>query len=221
MVHQKGLEVEGKKAAGYKAAEFIKDGMTVGLGTGTTVFYFIEALSRKDVKFSVLPTSTSSLDLARKYRFPLLDPSTQTTLDIAVDGADEIDSEKRMIKGGGGALLREKIVAFMAKEMVVIVDSSKVVKNLGKFPLPVEILPFGLDATIAHIRKLGYAGKLRDFTTDNGNKIFDIQLPRPTAEPLTDHLKLKGIPGVVETGFFFDLAGRTIVGYPDGRTEIV
>ena len=140
-----------KKAVGYKAADFIESGMIVGLGTGSTAKYFIEKLierkNSESLKIHVVASSLRSLEQAEKGGLPILDINTVTSVDITVDGADEIDAQKRMIKGGGGALLREKIVAAASARMVVIADESKWVKTLGRFPLPIEVMPFGWTAT--------------------------------------------------------------------------
>ena len=217
-----------KKKAGEQAAEWIKDGMLVGLGTGSTVFFFIEKLierCKEGLNITVVSSSNRSFEQAKKGGIPAADMDIVTQIDITVDGADEIDSQKRMIKGGGGALLREKILAITSKEMVVIVDESKVVENLGKHPLPVEILPFGYSATIDKIRVLGYRGELRKFDggqfykTDNGNYIYDIHFQELRENPEEDHDKLIGIPGVLETGFFFNLARRVLIGQSDGELQ--
>lgn len=218
-----------KKAVGYRAAELIENGMLVGLGTGTTVYYFIEKLIEKcksGLKIQAAASSNQSLKQAKEGRIPLLDIDKVTALDITVDGADEIDPQKRMIKGGGGALVREKIVAAMSKEMVVIVDERKLVPALGKAKLPVEIIPFAKNSILHHIEKAGYRGSFRKtadgtpYITDNGNLIVDIHFDSPRENPEIDHDALIHIPGVVDTGFFFNLAGRVIVGFADGQVVI-
>jgi ribose 5-phosphate isomerase A len=215
-----------KKAVGHRAAELIQNGMLVGLGTGSTSIYFIEKLIERchhGLKIHAIASSEKSHDLAKKGGIPLLDVNAVTHLDITVDGADEIDPQKRMIKGGGGALVREKIVASMSKELVIIVDESKLSEKLGKRPLPVEIIPFGIASTLRHLEKLGYQGKWRKkqdgafFVTDNGNYIFDIHFNKPIANPEQEQDNLIQIPGVVDTGFFLNLAGRVIVGFSDGQ----
>jgi ribose 5-phosphate isomerase A len=219
-----------KQAAGRAAAEFIRDGMYVGLGTGTTAAYFIEALidrHRAGLNITTVATSKRSEQLALQGGLPMTDINTISQLDMTVDGADEIDKEKRMIKGGGGALLREKVIASMSKEMVVIVDSSKVVDYLGKFHLPVEIIPFAHHWIIKKLSVLGYSGNLRKtekggiYITDNGNYIYDIDLHYPCLHPEQNHMQIRSVAGVVDTGFFFKLAGRVVVGYPDGQVKIL
>jgi ribose 5-phosphate isomerase A len=218
-----------KKNVGYKAAEFVENGMRVGLGTGTTAFFFIERLiqrCKEGLKIQAIASSEASSTQARQGGIPLLDLNRISTLDLTVDGADEIDPEKRMIKGGGGAHVREKIVASMSREMIVIVDESKLVSALGKTKLPVEILPFASCATIHHIKKAGYEGQVRTlhngapFVTDNGNFLFDIHFPHTLSHPEVEHERLSHIPGVVDTGFFFRLAGRVIIGFFDGQIVV-
>jgi ribose 5-phosphate isomerase A len=219
---------ESKKCAAQHAARYVKEGMLVGIGTGSTVVYFIAALiarCKQGLKIRAVSSSERSSQQAQTGGILFADINTITSIDLTVDGADEIDSKKRMIKGGGGALLREKILASSSKEMIVIVDSGKVVHQLGKCPLPVELLPFGLQASISKINKLGFQGKLREFPnktlykTDNGNFIYDIQYQTPIEHPEEDHLKLINIPGVIETGFFFNLAKKVLIGYEDGHIE--
>ena len=217
-----------KKAVGYKAAELIESGMRVGLGTGSTAFFFIERLierCKKGLKIHAVASSVHSLEQAREGKIPLLDIDKVTSLDVTVDGADEIDPQKRMIKGGGGAHVREKIIASMSHEMIVIVDESKLVPQLGVCKLPVEVLPFAHLATLHKIEKAGYKGTFRKkgnsfFITDNGNFLIDIHFDKPRARPEEDHETLIHIPGIVDTGFFFHLAGRVIVGFPDGQVVI-
>lgn len=218
-----------KKAVGYKAAELVKDGMLIGLGTGSTAFFFIEKLIQRcqeGLKVHAIASSVQTLNQAKKGKIPLLDIDAVTSLDLTVDGADEIDPQKRMIKGGGGALVREKIVASLSKEMLVIVDESKCVDKLGVCKLPVEIISFASHATLHRIEKLGYRGDFRKktdnslFVTDNGNHIIDIHFHEPRNNPEEDHEALMHIPGVVDTGFFFHLAGRVIIGFFDGQIVI-
>lgn len=222
-------ETMAKKAAGQKAVEFVKDGMLVGLGSGTTSFYFIESLGercREGLQIQALATSEKSKLQALAGGIPLLEDNVPSQLDIAVDGADEIDGAKRMIKGGGGALLREKIIAAMSKQRVVIIDESKYVKKLGKFPLAVEIIPFAYQATLKHLEDLGYRGSLRQsneapYLTDHHNYIFDIVFRQGIDDALEEALRLKSIPGVIETGLFINLANIIIMGCFDGRVEIL
>ncbi len=218
-----------KKAVAYKAAELIENGMHIGLGTGSTVFFFIERLIQRckdGLKIRAIASSEQSFRQAKAGNISLLDIDTVTALDLTVDGADEIDPQKRMIKGGGGAHVREKIVATMSREMIVIIDESKLVTTLGKHNLPVEILPFARNAILHHISKAGYKGEFRRkidgnlFVTDNGNLLIDIHFDTLRKNPEQDHEALLHMPGVVDTGFFFNLAGRVIIGFADGQVVI-
>ena len=219
-----------KQAAAKAAAEIIQSGMLIGLGTGSTAAFFIEALIERcrnqSLNVRVFPTSERSAKLALAGGIPLCDDRT-VQLDLAVDGADEIDPQKRMIKGGGGALLREKIIAGMSREMIVIADQNKLVEHLGGFPLPLEIIPFARHATFNKIQTLGYNASFRCsesgelFITDNGNTIIDIKFHEKCLSPEKDQAILNEIPGVVETGFFFNLAGRIFVGQFDGTVKII
>lgn len=219
---------EAKKAAGHKAAEFIEKGMIVGLGTGTTAFYFIESLIKRckeGLKIQAVSSSRASAEIAKKGGIEILDINSIPRVDITVDGADEIDPKKRMIKGGGGAHVREKILASSSNEMVVIVDESKLVMSVGHAKLPVEIIFYGSPATRVKIEDFGYRGKWRMnedgtlYITENGNLLFDIQFDTPPMAPEQHHDQLIRIPGVVDTGFFFNLAGRVVVGYQNGTTK--
>lgn len=219
-----------KKAVGVKAATLIKDGMLVGIGTGTTAKFFIEQLverkKNENLKITAVATSEHSASLAKEGGIPTLDIGEFTRIDLTVDGADEIDPQKRLIKGGGGALLREKIVASSSEEMVVIADESKLVKNLGAFGLPVEVVKFGFRATVLKLQQMGYTGKMRTnslgtlYETDNNNYIFDVHFESISTDPESDHKRISSIVGVVETGFFFQIAGRIILGMKDGHVEI-
>lgn len=217
-----------KKAAGEKAAELIENGMVVGLGTGSTAFFFIEALIRRckqGLKIQAIASSNRSQAQAKKGGIPILNIDDLSSIDTYVDGADEIDPQKQMIKGGGGALLREKIVAHMSKEMIVVIDETKLSPKLGKQKLPVEILPFGHKSTIHKLENLGYHGALRTqkesfYLTENGNLLFDIQLDPKRTDPPADHQRIINIPGVIDTGFFLELAGRVVIGFLDGQIVI-
>lgn len=223
-------EIEtAKKSAGKKAAELIENGMKVGLGTGSTAQWFIESLierHRQGLKVQVVASSQKSQEEAKRGGLPLIDIRFLSSLDITVDGADEIDPEKRMIKGGGGALLREKIIASMSKELVIIVDETKLSSQLGKKKLPIEIIPFGYRATLSHLHHLGFSGKLRfssqetPYITDNGNYLYDLHLNSSQLQLPQDHERILSVPGVVETGFFLNLAGRVIIGFLDGTVRV-
>jgi ribose 5-phosphate isomerase A len=217
-----------KMAAAEAATSFIKAGMTIGLGTGSTATYFIEALGKQVIsglKVSAVATSKKSFELAKSLNFNMIDIDSITTLDMAVDGADEIDKNNQMIKGGGAALFREKIIAHMSRELIVIVDQSKVVDYLGKFALPIEITPFGYRATMHELEKFGTDIELRKdknlpLVTENGNYLVDLKLHYPCKNPENENFKIRAIPGVCETGLFINMAKRVIIGYDDGHVEI-
>ncbi len=213
---------EAKKAASIKAVEMISDGMCVGLGTGSTVRFFVEGLVQRcleGLKITAAASSDRTYAQALEGGIPLI--SDFKRFDITVDGADEIDGQKRMIKGGGGALLREKILASSSDQMVVIVDEHKCVNSLGRAKLPIEIARFGYLATASKLDLPGEFRMCEDnlYETDNGNYIFDAYLDSPVEDPQDMHLQLITIPGVLETGFFFNLNVTCIVGYEDGRVE--
>lgn len=226
-----GADVQAmKRAVGLAAAQLVHQGMLVGLGTGSTAACFIDSLIsrvRQGLKITAVATSEKSAQRALQGGIHVIDINTVTTIDLTVDGADEIDPEKRMIKGGGGALLREKIIATSSSEMVVIVDETKCVKRLGNAKLPVEIVSFGYNTTIHRIEQLGYQGGLRPandgrpYVTDNGNYIYDIHCEQLLTSPETDHQRLIALAGVVETGLFFQVAGRLIVGRTNGQVDVI
>lgn len=217
-----------KQAAAEKAASMIEDGMSVGLGSGSTAAYFIKALAhryKQGLKVKVVASSSASHFLAEKQGLPFLDLPSVASIDLYVDGADEIDPNKQMIKGAGGALLREKILAHMSREMIVIVDETKLVSKLGSCSFPVEIIPFGIQATLRHLHALGYQGELRHqaggllYLTDNQNYVYDIQ-PLLSYELSRDHDRICAVPGVIETGFFPNQAGRVVIGFKDGSVVV-
>ena len=213
-----------KREVGEKAASLVEEGMLVGLGTGSTASFFIESLIKRvsgGLSISAVSSSKRSEQMARDGGINVLDINKVTSIDLTVDGADELDPQNRMIKGGGGALVREKIVASSSKQIVIIIDESKLVDVLGKFGLPVEILPFGYSATIHKLETHGYHGALRKkgsdlYITDNGNYIYDVHTPSTFADPKKDHDTIVNLPGVVDTGFFFDLPVKCLIGYQDG-----
>ncbi|AXI07735.1 ribose 5-phosphate isomerase A [Oceanobacillus zhaokaii] len=201
-----------KKIVGEKAVEFIKDGMVVGLGTGTTVYYSIIKLGKlvkEGLNIQGIPTSVQTEELAKQLGIPLVSCNEVEQIDVAIDGADEVNSDLDLIKGGGGALLREKIIAKAANKFIVVATPSKMVGNLGSFQLPVEVAPFGVELTEKHIRKYGINPILRQiegnpYKTDNGNYIFDCSFPDSlNVKELEEKLNL--IPGVVENGLFINM----------------
>ncbi len=216
---------EIKQELGKRAATFVEEGMLVGLGTGSTATFFIESLierCRAGLKITAASSSVRSLEQAKAGGIPIIDSDQITALDLTIDGADEVDTQNRLIKGGGGALVREKILASSSKQIIIIVDETKLVPLLGKSALPVEIIPFAYRTTLAKIGRMGYEGNVRTnkdgslYLTDNGNYIFDIHQPRGFSHPEQDHISLISLPGVVDTGFFFHLPSRVLVGHRDG-----
>ena len=192
-----------KRMAGEKAVEFVPENEYIGIGTGSTVNYFIKALaaSGKQIKGAVSSSKATSA-LLEQYEIPEVTLSDVIRLAVYIDGADEINHSLQMIKGGGGALLAEKIVASAAEKFVCIVDESKYVSRLGKFPLPIEIIPAARSLVSRQLLKYGGSPQLRlNFTTDSGHKIIDVH-NMPINEPLKLEDELNRIPGIVENGLF-------------------
>ena len=225
-----------KRAAGVRAADLVEDGMRLGLGTGSTVFYFLEALGQRirdeGLKVTGVPTSIDTQGKCAEFGIALATLADVDALDLTIDGADEIDGDFQMIKGGGGALLQEKIVATASDQMIVIADIGKEVETLGAFPLPVEVIPFGWQTTKALVEEmlismdvLGRNVTLRmngeaPFVTDEGNHIVDLHLSRiGDARKLS--LVLNQIPGVVENGLFIDICDKVVIGHQDGLVEVI
>lgn len=216
-----------KKAAGEKAAEYIKDGMTVGLGSGSTVYWMLKKLSElieQGLTVKGIPSSLRTEGWAKEFNIPLTDFSEVELLDIAIDGADEIDPDFQLSKGGGGSLVREKIVNAHAKKLIIIADESKMVDELGKFPLPVEVLQFGWQRTADKIAKLGAVPVLREqdgeaYVSNNGNFILDCAF-NSIPDPKTLHHDLKQLLGVVETGLFIDMTDTVILAGAEGTKVI-
>ncbi|MCW1956386.1 MAG: ribose-5-phosphate isomerase RpiA [Roseobacter sp.] len=226
---------KAKFVAAKRAAEFVEDGMRVGLGTGSTAAWLVRCLGemvREDgLKIRGVPTSARTAELARDVGIDVISLDEAKWLDLTIDGADEFDGELNLIKGGGGALLQEKIVATASDQMIVIADVGKEVERLGAFPLPLEVIPFGWQTTKALIEEtlvsmdvLGRSTTLRmngdvPYITDEGNHILDLHLGR-IGNPRQLGLVMNQIPGVVENGLFLDICDKVVVGYGDGRVEI-
>lgn len=223
-----------KRAAAERAAALVADGMRLGLGTGSTAAHFVAALGarvRGGLDVVGVPTSEATRAQAEREGIRLTTLDETPELDLTVDGADEIDGSLRLIKGGGGALLREKIVAAASRRMVVIADGSKRVERLGRFPLPIEVVPFGLEATRRAIAcaldRVDNRGDLRlrtaangePFATDGGHLILDAHLGRIDA-PEALAAALATVPGVVEHGLFLGLATGAVLATEDGLVEI-
>ncbi len=216
-----------KRAVGEAAATHVADGMVIGLGTGSTVKFFAEALGARiagGLKVRALPTSEASIDLAQRYDIPLIDWSVTTSLDLCVDGADEVSPDLSMIKGGGGALLWEKIVASAAAKRIYIADSSKLVARLGAFPLPVEVVRFGHQTTAERLAEHCPDVALRatpdgPFVTDSGHFIYDCRMGA-IDDPAALDRALGAIPGVVETGLFVGMVDM-LIAVRDGEAATI
>lgn len=219
-----------KRAAGEAAAVLVKSGMVVGLGTGSTAAWFVKAVAARGLDITCVATSVATADLARDLGLKLADLGEAREIDLTVDGADEIGPGLSLIKGGGGALLREKLVWEASRRCVVIADAAKRVPVLGQFPLPVEVVAFGHPTTALRICDalaecdMGAAPRLRtrDGTvarTDSGNVIYDIACGR-IEDPAPLAAALKSVTGVVDHGLFLDLADLALIGAPDGVVSL-
>ncbi|MDE3029821.1 MAG: ribose-5-phosphate isomerase RpiA [Paracoccaceae bacterium] len=226
---------KAKFVAAKRAVEFVQDGMRVGLGTGSTAAWMVRCLGelvREDgLRITGVPTSTRTAELAQQCGIKVVSLDEAKWLDLTIDGADEFDDDLNLIKGGGGALLQEKIVATASDQMIVITDAAKHVAQLGAFPLPIEVIPFGWQTTKALVEEmlesldvLGHTSSLRmngqrPFLTDEGNYIVDLHLNRiGNARQLG--MVLNQVPGVVENGLFIDLCDIVVIGHGDGRVEV-
>jgi ribose 5-phosphate isomerase A len=226
------IELEKENSA-HAAIEYVEDGMTIGLGTGSTAKYFVELLAEEVAEGLVVrgvPTSEQTRRLAESLGVPLVDVEQVDRIHLTVDGADEVDQHANLIKGGGAALLREKIIANASDLMVVIADSSKYVEALGKFPLPVEVTPFGYTITAKKVYdalckasvlkpmiKVRTGPGHKPIVTDGGNYILDCQCGT-IPDPAKAAAILANVPGVVEHGLFIGMARTVIIGTEDGAT---
>ncbi len=224
-----------KFVAAKRAVEFIQPGMRVGLGTGSTAAWMVRCLGERvreeGLRVTGVPTSSRTADLARQVGIPIMSLDEAKWLDLTIDGADEFDGNLNLIKGGGAALLQEKIVATASDQMIVIADAAKEVGTLGAFPLPVEVIPFGwqttkalLEETLVSLDVLSRDCSLRmngdsPLITDEANYIVDLHLKR-IGNPRQLALVLNQIPGVVENGLFIDICDIVIVGHGDGRVTV-
>lgn len=220
----------GKKTAACAAAERIQNGMTVGLGTGSTAAFFLEALAARLASGELIgmrgvPTSRRAEEQARSLGIPLLVLTLESRPDVTVDGADEIDPRLNLIKGGGGALVQEKIVAVSSREMWVVADQGKMVEALGEFPLPVAVVPFGWDTTLHRLEdSFAVPCDLRrspdgsPYITDDGLHIVDMRFGR-IENPSDLQWRLRTVAGVAEVGLFVNVAGRVFLGRDDGTVE--
>ncbi|EKE44392.1 ribose 5-phosphate isomerase [Oceaniovalibus guishaninsula JLT2003] len=223
-----------KSIAARRACDYVEDGMKVGLGTGSTAAFMVRHLGQlvaDGLRVTCVPTSARTGALARSVGLQVVTLDEARWLDLTIDGADEFDRDFNLIKGGGGALLHEKIVAAASERMVVIADPSKRVETLGAFPLPVEAVAFGLQSTRAAIAEILASAdvlnrsvtlRMEDdapYATDEGNRILDLDLGR-IGDARRLSIQLNQIPGVVENGLFCDLCDIVVVGHPDGRIEL-
>ena len=220
---------EQKQAAALAALDYVKPGMKVGLGTGSTANHFIKALgerAKQGLDVECVATSKATFELAKSLGLKIVTLEQHPHLDLTVDGTDEFDGKFQLIKGGGGALLLEKIVATSSRYMIVIADQSKKVETLGKFPLPVEVVPFGINATAWKIEralricnlKAKLTMRLKDgkpFVTDSGNAIIDVAMGQITEADRLGNL-LSVTPGVVDHGLFIGICGIILMGSDDG-----
>ncbi len=226
---------KAKFAAAKRASLLVEDGMKVGLGTGSTAAWMVRCLGERvraeGLRITGVPTSNRTADLARQLGIEIITLDEAKWLDLTIDGADEFDPELNLIKGGGGAHLLEKIVATASDRMVVIADAAKEVAQLGAFPLPVEVVPFGwqttrtiIEETLISMDVLGRTTTLRQngsqpFVTDEGNYIIDLHLNRiGNAQQLA--VTLNQIAGVVETGLFIDVCDMVVIGGAEGQVEL-
>jgi ribose 5-phosphate isomerase A len=219
-------EIE-KEAASRASLQFIKDGQVVGLGTGSTAAYAVQFIGERvqaGLKIRGIPTSIHTREMATKLGIPLTSFDEVQQIDVTIDGADEFDPQLNLIKGGGGALLYEKVVASASRSLVIVADSSKQVPMLGNFPVPVEVITFALPLVRREIEQLGAAVVIRQkdgkpFVTDEGHHILDCNFVR-IPDPPTLSRKLSDIPGIVEHGLFIDRASVVLVAHGDKVTEL-
>lgn len=218
---------EMKQKAGAYAAKFVSNGITVGLGTGSTANQFIIALAgrmKEGLQFNAVPTSLRTREIATQHGISLVEFDDAEKIHLSIDGADEISPQLNLIKGGGGAMLQEKMIAHTAERFIVLGDETKMVPQLGKFPLPVEVVPYGWTQVQRKIVTLGCKKVIlrvrneKTFITDHEHFILDCHfdgIPHP------DELnaKIKSIPGVVDTGLFLHLAKTAVIAYPDGSIK--
>ncbi|HMO08901.1 MAG TPA: ribose-5-phosphate isomerase RpiA [Paracoccaceae bacterium] len=226
---------KAKFLAAQRAVGFVQNGMKLGLGTGSTSAWMVRCLAERmreeGLRVTGVPTSSRTAELARQLRVPIVSLDEAKWLDLTIDGADEFDADLNLIKGGGAALLQEKIVATASDQMIVIADAAKEVRALGAFPLPVEVVPFGWQTTKALVEEMLVSMDVmaRDVSlrmngaaplvTDEGNHILDLHLKR-IGNPRQLALVLNQIPGVVENGLFIDICDVVVVGHPDGRVVV-
>lgn len=216
-----------KQLVAKQAAQLVQNNMTVGIGSGSTIYWLIAGLGervKKGLFFRAIPTSKKTAALCAQQNIPLADLNDVDKIDLTIDGADEIDPRLQLIKGGGGALLQEKMVAAASREMLIIADHTKLVNRLGKFPLPLDVIPFGWKQVQRHIRETYHIEATlrmngnKPFVTDHGNYILDCPFQQIEHADVLAY-ELNAFPGVVENGLFIDMAELALIGFPDGKTE--
>lgn len=216
-----------KQKAAEKAVEAIQDGMKVGLGTGSTAYWAIQKIGERvaqGLHIQAVATSQASEDQARELGIPIVPFDQIGRLDVTIDGADEVNEQLVLVKGGGGALLREKIVESNSNRLIIIVDESKDVKVLGAFPLPVEVVPFASEWTLEALQQTGCEAEWRmkdgeRFLTDNGNYIADCRYGT-IENPQELEIRLNQIPGVVDNGLFINMADQVIIARANGQIDV-
>ncbi len=219
-----------KKHLAQAAANLVENGSIVGLGTGTTASFFIKSLAKrceKSLSIRAVASSNMTYVLAKKLNIDLVDIDKIDHIDIYIDGADEVDEKKRMIKGRGGAFLREKILASFSEKVIIMIEDKKKVEKLGLVSLPIEVVPFASNLIRKELEKQGYLVKYRKdengniIFSDNRNYILDLKLPHLLEDPELVHKNIISIPGVVETGLFIDLADTIIVANEKAELEFI
>lgn len=223
--------MNAKEAAARKACEFVEDGNVVGLGTGSTAAFAVkrlgERVAEEGLKIQGIPTSEDTMRLAGHVGIPLVTLDDVDRVDVTIDGADEVDPRLDLIKGLGGALLREKVVASVTARQVIIVDESKMVQRLGeKAPLPVEVVRFAVPVVKRALEGRGWQPTLRmkgdeAFITDNGNHVLDVRFPNGLPDARELEREVNNMPGVVDNGLFLGLTWKVVVGRDDGSTRVV
>ena len=222
---------QAKFVAAKRACEFVEDGMKLGLGTGSTAAWMVRCLAdridKEGLRVKGVPTSNRTADLAKELGIETISLDQAGQLDLTIDGTDEFDENLNLVKGGGGALLQEKVVAAASDKMIVIADTGKSVNQLGKFPLPVEVLGFGINSSQSLVEKLLHSQDVDQsiiktrmsnnlpFITDEGNYILDLHLGR-IGDPATLNVILNQVPGVVENGLFVNMCDLILIGDEDG-----
>lgn len=221
-----------KETAGRQAAEMVQDGMTIGLGTGSTAHFTLvrlaERIREEGLSVRGVPTSVDTEEKAAQMGIPTIGLHEVESLDVTIDGADEVDGDFQLIKGGGGALLREKVVASITEKQIIVVGRDKLVDRLGRgFLLPVEVIPFAMPVVVRVLETLGcepvkrMAERDEPFVTDNHNVILDCRFPDGIERPAEMERAIGAIPGVVESGLFVDLTHVVVVGEADGSATVI